>query len=46
MLDGLDIETGIDFQKLLAAGWYISEKIEKAPLSKVSNAYLANKPNK
>ncbi|MDO6508777.1 hydroxymethylglutaryl-CoA lyase [Colwellia sp. 4_MG-2023] len=43
MLNGLGIETGIDFTKLLEAGWYISEKLAKAPISKVSNAYLANK---
>jgi len=43
MLNGLGIETGIDFTKLLEAGWYISDKLNKAPISKVSNAYLANK---
>jgi hydroxymethylglutaryl-CoA lyase len=43
MLNGLGIETGIDFTKLLEAGWYISEKLDKAPISKVSNAYLANR---
>ncbi|WP_236559802.1 hydroxymethylglutaryl-CoA lyase [Colwellia sp. 20A7] len=43
MLNGLGIETGIDFTKLLKAGWYISEKLDKAPISKVSNAYLANR---
>jgi hydroxymethylglutaryl-CoA lyase len=43
MLNGLGIETGIDFIKLLEAGWYISDKLNKAPISKVSNAYLANK---
>lgn len=43
MLNGLGIETAIDFNKLLEAGWYISEKLGKAPVSKVSNAYLANK---
>ncbi|MCW8863565.1 MAG: hydroxymethylglutaryl-CoA lyase [Colwellia sp.] len=43
MLNGLGVETGIDFKQLLAAGWFISEKIGKAPVSKVSSAYLANK---
>ena len=39
MLNGLGITTGIDFNKLLAAGWFISDKLEKAPISKVSLAY-------
>lgn len=43
MLDGLGIKTGIDFEKLLEAGWFISDKLGKAPISKVSNAFLANK---
>jgi len=43
MLNGLGIKTAIDFNKLLEAGWFISEKLGKAPVSKVSNAYLANK---
>jgi len=41
MLNGLGIKTGIDFDKLLKAGWFISEKLAKAPISKVSNAYRA-----
>lgn len=41
MLNGLGITTGIDFNKLLQAGWFISDKLGKAPVSKVSNAYLA-----
>ncbi|MDO6427278.1 hydroxymethylglutaryl-CoA lyase [Thalassotalea sp. 1_MG-2023] len=41
MLNGLAIETGINFDTLLEAGWYISNKIGKAPVSKVSNAFLA-----
>ncbi|MEY8213680.1 MAG: hydroxymethylglutaryl-CoA lyase [Colwellia sp.] len=41
MLNGLGITTGIDFKKLLQAGWFISDKLGKAPISKVSNAYLA-----
>ncbi len=43
MLNGLAIETAIDFNKLLEAGWFISDKLGKAPVSKVSNAYLAKK---
>ena len=41
MLNGLGIKTTIDFDKLLAAGWFISDKLGKAPLSKVSIAYRA-----
>ncbi len=41
MLNGLGIETGIDFDKLLAAGWFISDKLGKAQVSKVSTAYRA-----
>ena len=41
MLNGLEIETGIDFDKLLAAGWFISDKLGKAPVSKVSTAFRA-----
>jgi hydroxymethylglutaryl-CoA lyase len=42
MLNGLGIKTGIDFKKLLEAGWFISDKLGKPPISKVSNAYFAN----
>ncbi|MGB0937759.1 MAG: hydroxymethylglutaryl-CoA lyase [Colwellia sp.] len=38
MLNGLDIETNIDFDKLLTAGWFISDKLNKQPASKVSLA--------
>jgi len=41
MLNGLGISTGIDFKKLLQAGWFISDTLGKAPISKVSNAYLS-----
>jgi len=41
MLDGLGIKTGIDFNELLKAGWFISDILEKPPVSKVSNAYRA-----
>ncbi|GHG06675.1 hydroxymethylglutaryl-CoA lyase [Thalassotalea marina] len=41
LLNGLHIKTGVDFEKLLAAGWFISDKLGKSPVSKVSNAYRA-----
>jgi hydroxymethylglutaryl-CoA lyase len=41
LLNGLNINTGIHFDKLLKAGWFISDKLGKTPISKVSNAYLA-----
>lgn len=43
LLKGLGIETGIDLDKLLAAGWFISDKLAKVPVSKVSNAYRAQR---
>jgi hydroxymethylglutaryl-CoA lyase len=41
MLNGLGIETGINFDDLLKAGWFICDKLEKKSASKVSNAYRA-----
>lgn len=41
LLNGLGITTNINFNKLLQAGWFISHKLGKAPVSKVSQAYLA-----
>ncbi|MEW6997986.1 hydroxymethylglutaryl-CoA lyase [Colwelliaceae bacterium BS250] len=41
MLSGLNIEHGIDMDKLLRAGWFITDKLGKEPLSKVSNAMRA-----
>ena len=41
MLNGLGINSGINFEKLLAAGWFISDKLGKATNSKVSLAYRA-----
>jgi len=41
MLNGLGIKTGIDFDKLLKAGWFISDKLSREPISKVSSAYRA-----
>ncbi|QBY05445.1 hydroxymethylglutaryl-CoA lyase [Thalassotalea sp. HSM 43] len=39
MLNGLGIEHGIDLDKLLQAGWFISDLLEREPISKVSNAF-------
>ena len=39
LLNGLGIETGINLEKLLQAGWFISDKLGKSPVSKVSNAF-------
>lgn len=41
MLTGLNIEHGIHLKQLLEAGWFISDKLSKAPVSKVSNAMRA-----
>ena len=41
LLNGLGIETDIDFDKLLKAGWFISDVLGKAPISKVSTALRA-----
>lgn len=41
LLNGLGIKTGINIEKLLEAGWFISDKLDKKPVSKVSNAYRA-----
>lgn len=38
MLIGMGIETGIDFDKLLAAGQFISDHLGRAPVSKVAAA--------
>ena len=38
MLNGLNIETGIDMEQLLAAGWFISGVLGRAPNSRVSTA--------
>jgi hydroxymethylglutaryl-CoA lyase len=39
MLAGLNIETGIDLDKLVAVGWYISAQLQRQPASKVSLAF-------
>jgi hydroxymethylglutaryl-CoA lyase len=41
MLDGMGIETGIDFAKLVAAGRYISDFLGRPPVSKVAQAVAA-----
>ena len=41
LLNGLKIKTDIDLDKLVKAGWFISDKLGKIPSSKVSNAYRA-----
>jgi len=41
LLQGLGINTGINFDQLLTSGWFISDKLGKVPVSKVSNAYRA-----
>lgn len=43
MLNGMDIETGIDLDKLIDAGHYIMNYLGRAPSSKVSLAALLNK---
>ena len=43
LLNGLGIQSGIDFQQLLKAGWFISDKLGKPPVSKVSTAFLAQR---
>ena len=39
MLHGMGITTGIDFNKILEAGWFISDELGRAPVSRVSLAY-------
>jgi hydroxymethylglutaryl-CoA lyase len=41
LLNGLGIDSGINLDKLVHAGWFISDKLGKTPTSKVSNAYRA-----
>jgi len=41
MLDGLGIETGVDFAAVVAAGQYICDVLGRAPTSKAAQAYLA-----
>lgn len=39
MLNGMGIETGVDMQKLLTAGRFISEQLGRVPASKVGRAF-------
>jgi len=41
MLDGMGVETGVDFDKLVAAGRYISDFLGRPPVSKVAQAVAA-----
>jgi isopropylmalate/homocitrate/citramalate synthase len=41
MLDGLNIDTGIDFAAVVAAGQYICDALARPPTSKAAQAFLA-----
>lgn len=41
MLDGMGVETGVDFDRLVAAGRYISDFLGRPPASKVAQAVAA-----
>jgi len=43
MLDGLDIDTGIDLDALVDAGAFISERLGRPPVSRVGRALLAKR---
>jgi hydroxymethylglutaryl-CoA lyase len=43
MLDGLDIETGIDLDTLVDAGAFISEMLGRPPVSRAGKALLAKR---
>ncbi len=43
MLDGLDIETGIDLDRLVDAGAFISNVLGRKPVSRTGNAWLAKR---
>lgn len=38
MLQGMGLSTGVDLQQLAEAGWYISDYLQRQPVSKVSMA--------
>jgi hypothetical protein len=40
MLQGLEIETGVDRESLIAAGRFISDRLGRPPASKVSLAMM------
>jgi len=41
MLDGLGVETGVDFAAVVAAGKFICDALGRSPTSKAAQAYLA-----
>ena len=43
LLQGLGIETGVNMEKLLAAGQFISRQLGREPVSKVARALLARR---
>ena len=43
MLDGLGIETGVDLEVVVEAGWFICDALGRAPASKVSRALRASR---
>ncbi len=45
LLHGLGIQTGIDLDKLIDAGAYISQVLGRKPASRVANAVLAKRAN-
>ena len=45
LLNGLGITTGINFNKLLQASWFISDALAKTSMSKVSNALRSQRSN-
>jgi hydroxymethylglutaryl-CoA lyase len=44
LMQGLGIETGIDLDKLVDAGRFISDVLGRKPVSRVANAVLAKRP--
>ncbi len=44
LLDGLSIETGVDMTRLRRAGRYISDFLQRAPVSRVARALDAKQP--
>jgi len=44
MMDGLQIETGVDMTKLRAAGQFISDALGRPPVSRVARALAAKSP--
>jgi hydroxymethylglutaryl-CoA lyase len=46
LMNGLGIETGIDLDKLVDAGAYISDVLGRKPVSRVANALIAKRAEK